>query len=203
MKKFPWLRIFYSLLVIALVNLILAYHFLTPPGENEPILFWPIILYSKLIVPLVLFIPLGFLCTIGVYLLRRKWMAAFASILVLIVATYVSFVGFLFSESFDLVDNVKIEDETFHLGAVSNLDGGLFFAFCSEKEGLGTCDYFFTQYWLPGLPELKLDTETQEVLVTLQNTTIYQYNGRFPGRCIASAEEFVSGSCEIYYHGGN
>jgi hypothetical protein len=130
-------------------------------------------------------------------------MEAFASFLVMLMVTYLS-LSVLFSFSiFELIDSLQIDTETVHVGAVGNLDGGNFLAFCSEREGKGTCEYFFTQYWLDGSPKLNLETDSKNVLVSLQDTIIYQYDGRFPGRCIVTAEKLVSGNCGSYFHGGN
>jgi hypothetical protein len=208
LKKFPWLRIIYSLLAITVVNLILAYHFLTPPVEHEPTTFWPIVFYSKLIIPLTLFLPAGFLFTIAVSLLRKKWMEAFASLLVMLIVTYFSFGLLLFSGTFELVDSLKMEDEIVHLATISDLEGGSYFALCSEKEGKGICDYFFSEY--PSLPnrapELNNEPSTKNITVSLQEITIYKYDGNFPGRCIVASEtlraESISGDCGSYYHGG-
>jgi hypothetical protein len=205
LKQFPWLPIFYSLLAITIVNLMLAFYFLTPPLEGELTTFWPIIFYNKLFFPLALFLSVGFLFAIVVYLLRKKWVAAITSFFVMLIIAF-SFIGLLFNYNFTLTDSLKLELETVHLGVVGNLDGGNFLAFCSERAGKGTCDYFFTQYWIKGSPELNIEPDTKNITVSLQGITIYKYRGNFPGRCIVASEtllsEGVSGNCGSYYHGG-
>ncbi|VAW31601.1 hypothetical protein MNBD_CHLOROFLEXI01-4473 [hydrothermal vent metagenome] len=209
LKRIPWLLIIYSLLVLAAINLVLAKHFLTPPAESTLTTFWPIVFYSKLFIPLILFLPVGFLFTIGIYLIRKKWMEAFASFLVLFVVILFLF-GLLFSSNLWFIDTIQMEEETIYLGAVGNNDGGRYLTFCSEKEGKGICDDFFIEYWYEGTSEtleLNIEPNTKTVIVTMKGITIYKYDGHFPGRCDVASEILwaadISGDCGSYYHGGN